>query len=215
MDRGQTYYKPTGETTEWEDILIKKGIIEPKTKVHEEEDDEVDYTATNVTYDSNEENDVESEDDEFGDDDDRELRRIREKRIAEMKALAARNCFGRVQPITKTEWTREVNEASKHAWVIVYLFDSAVDACKVMDQLIETLAKLHPDVKVVSIPAQACMENWPTKNCPTLFLYSDEELQHQLITLQSLRGLDTTVKDLEEYLVSQHVISQVKHGQPC
>lgn len=26
MNRGGTYYKHTGETTEWEDILIKKGI---------------------------------------------------------------------------------------------------------------------------------------------------------------------------------------------
>ena len=198
MDRGGTYYKPTGETTEWEDILIKKGIIEPKTKVIEEEEEEVDYTSEKVEYDSNKENDddeeFDDEEEEFGDDDGRELRRIREKRIAEMKALAARNCFGRVQPITKSEWTQEVNEASKQAWVVVYLFDPSVEACKVMDQLIETIAKLHPDVKFVSIPAQACMENWPRKNCPTLFLYSNEELQDQLITLHSLNGLDSTVK---------------------
>lgn len=36
MDRGNTYYQPTGETTEWEDILIKKGIMAPKTKVPDE-----------------------------------------------------------------------------------------------------------------------------------------------------------------------------------
>lgn len=39
MDRGSKFYEPTGETTEWEDILIKKGILAPKTKVQEEEEE--------------------------------------------------------------------------------------------------------------------------------------------------------------------------------
>lgn len=38
MDRGSKFYEPTGETTEWEDILVKKGILAPKTKVQEEEE---------------------------------------------------------------------------------------------------------------------------------------------------------------------------------
>jgi hypothetical protein len=39
MDRGSKFYEPTGETTEWEDILVKKGILAPKTKVQEEEEE--------------------------------------------------------------------------------------------------------------------------------------------------------------------------------
>lgn len=39
MDRGSKFYAPTGETTEWEDILVKKGILAPKTKVQEEEEE--------------------------------------------------------------------------------------------------------------------------------------------------------------------------------
>lgn len=48
MDRGQKYYEPTGETTEWEDILIKKGIIAPKTKVEEEEKDTEEDDAPSI-----------------------------------------------------------------------------------------------------------------------------------------------------------------------
>lgn len=40
MDRGQKFYAPTGETTEWEDILVQKGIIAPKSKVEVEEEEE-------------------------------------------------------------------------------------------------------------------------------------------------------------------------------
>ncbi|RLN93440.1 hypothetical protein BBJ28_00003921 [Nothophytophthora sp. Chile5] len=39
-DRGNKFYAPTGETTEWEDILVKKGILAPKTKVNEEEEEQ-------------------------------------------------------------------------------------------------------------------------------------------------------------------------------
>lgn len=42
MDRGSKFYAPTGETTEWEDILVKKGILAPKTKVQEEESESED-----------------------------------------------------------------------------------------------------------------------------------------------------------------------------
>lgn len=87
----------------------------------------------------------------------------REKRLAEMKMQAARDKYGSVQPISKDEWKKEVNESSKSAWVVVYLFDHAVEACKLLDQLLLEVAKRHPDVKFVSIPSQICMENWPSR----------------------------------------------------
>jgi hypothetical protein len=62
MDRGTKFYEPTGETTEWEDILVKKGIIAPKTKVKEEEeygdDEEQIDPRHNATLDELDEMDV-------------------------------------------------------------------------------------------------------------------------------------------------------------
>jgi hypothetical protein len=72
-DRGNVYYAPTGETTEWEDILIKKGIIAPKTKVQEEESEEEEEKVDpreNATLDE-----LDEMDDDY--DDDAELQRIR------------------------------------------------------------------------------------------------------------------------------------------
>jgi thioredoxin-like negative regulator of GroEL len=80
-----------------------------------------------------------------------------------MRAQAARNIFGEVQPITKDEWTKEVTEASKFSWVIAYLWDSAVEECKLMDQIIRAIAQAHKDVKFVSIQSLACIENWPQR----------------------------------------------------
>lgn len=193
MDRGSTYYQPSGETTEWEDILIKKGIMEPKTKAKVEEEDildEIQMRKMELNAKSLDELDVQLEDDY---DDDRELEMIRKRRIEEMKILSKKNKFGSVFPITKDEWVKEVNEGSKSNWVIAYMFDHAVHECKIMDSLLAQVASNHKDVKFVSIPSQNCIENWPAKNLPTLFLYCHGELQTQLLTLKPLGGKDTSV----------------------
>ncbi|RQM29695.1 hypothetical protein B5M09_012239 [Aphanomyces astaci] len=181
MNRGSKLYVGTGETTEWEDILIKKGIIAPKTKVTEEED-----------YES--EDDVDPREDATLDELDEMEASIVVRRIAEMKAQMARNVFGDIQPISKDEWTREVTEASKGSWVVAYLWENSVEACKLMDQILRVIAGRHRDVKFVSIQSQVCVENWPLRNLPTLFIYKDGNLATQMLTLSKLKGLNTRVE---------------------
>ncbi|TDH74144.1 uncharacterized protein CCR75_002968 [Bremia lactucae] len=185
-DRGNVFYAPTGETTEWEDILVKKGILAPKSKVPEEEEQEEEQHVDPRENATLEELD-EMEDD---DDDDAELARIRQRRIEEMMTQAARNKFGDVQPISKDEWAKEVTESSNDHWVIAYLWDDALEECKVMAHVLREVAKKHRDVKFVSIQAQACIENWPSRNCPTLFMYNNGSLQNQLLSIRKLNGLD-------------------------
>lgn len=131
-----------------------------------------------------------------------------ERRIAEMKAMAARNKFGEVQPIAKDEWTREVTEASKEHWVVAYLWDSMLEECQLMDNVLQAVAKAHRDVKFVSIQAQACIENWPTRNCPTLFLYKEGELKTQLLGIRKLGGMNMTMDNLLGFLVESRVIKR-------
>ena len=156
MDRGVATYarnaRNANETTEWEDALIKKGILQPKTKVEEEE--EVEEECHLQEYNS-------EEDDEY--DDDRILAMIRAKRMNEMKNQYARSKFGSILPILKDEWTKEVNEASQETFVVVYVYDSSVHDCKLMDILLRDIAKQKPQVKFVSIPSQQCMANWPAR----------------------------------------------------
>ena len=189
-DRSNVSYAPTGETTEWEDILVKKGILAPKTKVPDEEqedDDEQGDAREHATLDE-----LDELEDDY--DDDAVLARIRERRIQEMKEQAARNKFGDVQPIAKDEWTKEVTDGSSDHWVIAYLWDDALEECKVMDHVLREVAKRHCAVKFVSIQAQACIENWPSRNCPTLFMYHKGALQNQVLGIRKLNGLDMKVE---------------------
>lgn len=54
-----------------------------------------------------------------------------------------------------------------------------------------SLAKFK-DVKFLKIRATQAVENWPEKNCPTLFVYHEGVLQHQFMTLKSLGGTSLT-----------------------
>ena len=74
-ERGGVYYQPTGETTEWEDILIKKGIIAPKTKVEEEYEEDVEVETEADKLQAMGLDELDELDDDY--DDDRVLQRIR------------------------------------------------------------------------------------------------------------------------------------------
>jgi hypothetical protein len=58
-----------------------------------------------------------------------------------------------------------------------------------MAEALVALSAKFPHVKFVKIPSTSAVENWPDRNLPTLFLYHDGELQHQMLTLKSLGGV--------------------------
>lgn len=46
---------------------------------------------------------------------------IRKKRLAEMKALAAKSKFGSVLPLERPDYVREVTEASNDCYVVLHM----------------------------------------------------------------------------------------------
>lgn len=121
-------------------------------------------------------------------DDDRILQIYRERRIADLKEAQKKNRFGDVNEISKGDWVKEVTEESNSCWVVTHLFQDSYVECQLMDETIATLAKKFPMVKFLRIKSTHAVENWPERNLPTLFLYHNGELQHQIMTLHSLGG---------------------------
>jgi len=71
------------------------------------------------------------------------------------------------------------------------------------------LAKRFGDVKFGQMRADLCIEGYPDRNTPTVLVYKDGEIRKQLVTLGELRGVRTTVEDLEKVLVE---VGAVKRG---
>jgi hypothetical protein len=193
---GYVHTKGAGETTEWDDILRKKGIIpeDPDAvakaaeaavlAMAEEAKERVDPLAhlDVAALDA-----LEEDDEEFGDS--RALDAYREARVAEMKAKARRARFGFVSPLSRIDFVREVNDASADGtWVVIHLHQEYIDDSNLLARAFAELAHAHPAVKCMQAKADACVEGFPDKNVPTLLLYCNGELQGQMTTLADLGG---------------------------
>ncbi|KAL7533128.1 hypothetical protein ACHAWF_004352 [Thalassiosira exigua] len=123
------------------------------------------------------------------------LQTYRRMRINDMKR-GRRQEYGEVIPISRPDWNREVNEASRDGlWAIVNLTRSSTtissthdELCDKVEQITNVLADRFVDVKFVSIPSTSAIENWPDENLPTLFCYRYGKMQHQLIGIDAMGG---------------------------
>jgi len=209
----------TDRTTQFDDALLKRGIITfeqammAKGASKEEaqrlcllrKQQRQQQPTPTVKDDSN--NNKEDEDEE----DDKFLKEYRNRRLVELKKENNKECYGTILPINRTDWTREVNEASMDGtWVIILLtaatgsggnttksttakIQSLIstkvhsELCTFMETcIVPKLARKYPTVKFVSIPCQNAIPNWPMENLPTLFCYQYGTLQHQFTGLDDI-----------------------------
>lgn len=94
----------------------------------------------------------------------------------------------------KPDYSRDVTEASKKAYVLVHLTSSQgtnVES-RLVTELFRDLATRFGDIKFCEIKADMCIERYPEKNTPTILIYKDGDIQKQIITLTELRGVRTT-----------------------
>ncbi|CAG8547501.1 13309_t:CDS:2 [Acaulospora colombiana] len=198
--------------TEWNDILRAKGILPPKEGPTEEEIFEELDQMIREKQDKHLEDKTLDELDELEDEEDErillEYSLARQKRIAEMKAEASLEKFGHVTQIMKPDFIREVTEASKEVWVVVHLFKDYIPECKLVNMHLATLAEKHKVTKFLKIIGDQCIPNYPDRNLPTLLIYGEGDMRHQLTGLSQLGGMNMTLENLENYLISTGAIGE-------
>ncbi|KAI5479342.1 hypothetical protein MNV49_003676 [Pseudohyphozyma bogoriensis] len=138
------------------------------------------------------------------------LEAYRESRMAEVKVQENNRKFGRVYPISKSDYTREVTEASKldlegepegsGTGVICCLYKPSIPDCKLLMPILDRLAAFYPSSKFVSIISDHCIENYPDKNCPTLLVYRKGDLMGQIVGIGGMGGKDITFQSAERLI---------------
>ena len=160
------------EDTEWNDILRQKGIIPPKQ-------DDISRIINEVMEerDGLESKTMDELDLLLEEDDDRVTSQYRDQRMKELMQQANSEIFGSIQEISKSQYEQQVTVASKKHWfsflnrVIVILYQSYIqNSNKLMRDMAEFATK-YKSVKFVKIQANACIENYPDKNVPTIIIY--------------------------------------------
>jgi hypothetical protein len=120
----------------------------------------------------------------------------RQQRMAELTTLAKASKFNQVYPLQKVDYSRDVTEASKDAFVLVNMTSSqgANTESRIVTELWRELAAKFGDIKFCEIRADLCVEGYPERNTPTILIYRNGDIQKQLITLRELGGVRTTIE---------------------
>jgi len=203
------------DDTEWNDILRSKGILPPKPKEAEVTEDQIQSMideAIEKRTDLKQSEDGRSKNiedmnldelDELEDSEDEEvLEQYRQKRIAEMRALAEKSKFGSVREISGQDYVSEVTKAGEGIWVVLHLYANGVPMCALISHHMQQLAVRFPQTKFLRSIATTCIPNFPEKNLPTIFVYFEGEMKKQFIGSLDLRGDRLTLEELE-FLLGQ------------
>jgi hypothetical protein len=159
-------------TTEWEDIHVKLKNYLPKEKDPTGEQMEKLAIETAERFDPLENKTLdELKIMEEDNDEDEEIRRYKEMRLAEMKEFAKKPKFGKVAEIRKQDYLSEVNNAPKDVFVVLHLYQDCVEECMILNEIFNYLSRKFILVKFLKIVANNCVENFSDSDCPAVFIY--------------------------------------------
>jgi hypothetical protein len=127
----------------------------------------------------------------------------RQKRMAELSTIQTASVYNQVYHLHKPDYSRDVTEASKTAYVFVLLTSSqgTNTESRVLIEIWRELASRFGDVKFCQMRADLCIEGYPDRNTPTVLVYRQGDIKRQIVTLRELGGVRTGVQDLERLLV--------------
>lgn len=131
------------------------------------------------------------------------LLEYRNKRIAELKAMAEKRKFGTVREISGQDYVDEVNKAGDGIYVVLHLYKQGIQLCALINQFMNTLAVRFPETKFIKSIASTCIPNFPEKNLPSIFIYHEGQLLKQIIGPVELRGEKLTVEEFE-FMLGQY-----------
>ncbi|KNC96154.1 uncharacterized protein SPPG_08542 [Spizellomyces punctatus DAOM BR117] len=192
------------EDTEWNAALRAQGILPAEPEVTEDQINEMLDQVISEKYGEKalEDRNLDELDELEDEEDDRVLEAYRRQRIAEMNAAARLEKYGTVTQISKPDYTVEVTEASKDTWVVLHLFQNHIQACKLINGILERIAARYRSTKFLKIVADQCIPNYPDRNVPTLLIYGEGDLKRNLVGIEQLGGMGTTVDHVEKLLKS-------------
>jgi len=192
------------EDTEWNDILRAKGILPPKEKKDITEDDIVNMLEETIQKKQGGKNledmDLDELDELEDDEEEAILLRMRQQRIAEIKASMQKPTFGDVREITAVDYVQEVNKAGEGIMVVLFLYKQGIPLCQLINEYMSRIARRFKETKFLRAISTTCIPNYPDKNVPTMFVYYEGAMKAQKVGPHEFRGMNLTEDELEYIL---------------
>jgi hypothetical protein len=129
------------------------------------------------------------------------------QRMAELSTISNSSVFNQVYPLQKPDYSRDVTEASRKAFVLVHLTSSLGTNIESMllTELWRDVARKFGDVKFCEIRADMCIEGFPERNTPTILVYRDGDVKRHVVTLKELGGQKTTLEGEKKRAADAHL----------
>jgi len=153
------------------------------------------------------------------DETERMIEMLRRQRVAELRKQEKAR-FGRVYPIGRDDYTREVTEASKApqegapenhgTGVVCFLYKDGITRSDRAFEHVRILAQRHPDTKFVSIVGDKCIANLPDTRIPMFIIYRNGELLNQIVAWGADR--ERRIEELEAVLILAGAIIPQQHA---
>jgi len=192
--------------TEWEDALIKHGIIQAKVAEKTDDDLHEEQVERQKGEDRHANKSMEQLDELEDELEDQVLEQYRARRMAMLKAEQQRNIYGSLIQLREQEYVQEVSQAPKETYVIVHLFSNTEAECHQLNKLLGGLAAAHRYVKICVIRAQEAIHNFPNHKCPTLLVYYEGNIIKQIEKLGVFGGPRASVASLEWVLAQPFTV---------
>lgn len=193
--------------TEWEEVLLKKGIIKKTADIGKETDEPAQGSSDQKQKQrrGNQMQEEDEIDDLLEDDieDDDFMRRYRDMRLSELKATVTKQeslRYGEVIEISGSEYVEQVNKAGKDVWVVVHLYDDGVPSSRIINEHLKNLAIKFPFTKFIKSIATLCIPNFPLSQLPAIFVYHDGELKNKIVGASAFG--DPLTQDALEWIIA-------------
>ncbi|KAN0075374.1 Thioredoxin-like fold [Tylopilus felleus] len=207
------------EDTEFNDALRKHGILPPRQPPPRTPSPPPSPTLHKALGDLTADELRELGEDVTDEDLHRTVDAFHRQRLADERKAINRARFGRVYPIGREDYTREVTEASKTneeddedekgTGVICFLYKAGIPRSDRTSDHVRELAARYPRTKFVSIVGNKCIADLPDSRIPMLIMYRKGEIRNQLIAWGADR--ERRLEELEATLMLCGVIDPPEH----
>ncbi|KAF8810067.1 thioredoxin-like protein [Phlegmacium glaucopus] len=179
------------EDTEFNDALRKHGILPPLEPTPPSPSPPPSPTFDDLLNDFTPSQLQELSEDAPDDETERFIAMHRRQRLADERKDQARARFGRVYPIGREDYTREVTDASKideedddnerGTGVVCFLYKDGLPRSERTFQHINSLAQRYSRTKFVSIVGDKCIPNLPESRVPMIIVYRKGDIRNQIV----------------------------------
>ena len=149
------------------------------------------------------------------DDDSGVLKVYRDKRLQELKEIAAKPKYGSILHITKEDYVREINDAPKDVFVVLVLYQDYLEYSVMLVNILTEIAKKNIFVKFVKSIATKTIPDFSDDHWPGVLIYKNGEIVHQLIpALQEFGGIKICKPIVEYVLAKKGIIESELEEDP-